>query len=85
LGADTFHFDAGDGSDLVTDFDPQSGDRLLLDTALWTGDRTAAEVVAAFAVDADGGSIALEFEGGERLWLRGFGDRAALEGAIDLV
>lgn len=49
LGRDHFVFEGDFGRDRVTDFRRGQGDRLEFDHSLWTGTKTAADVVASFA------------------------------------
>ena len=62
-GRDTFVFFSGSGNDHVTDYE-LAYDRLQLNGNMWTGDLTAAEVVAAYGVD-NGATVSLDFGTGD--------------------
>lgn len=54
-GADDFVFARRGGADRITDFNRAQGDQIFLDDALWSGTRSAAQVVSSFAtVKAEG-------------------------------
>ncbi|MFC2970459.1 calcium-binding protein [Acidimangrovimonas pyrenivorans] len=74
-GADTFLFNLG--ADTIADFTPGS-DRLGLDSALWGGGLTPAEVLARYAT-TDGSGVSLDFGDGDLLILSGITDPAVLE------
>ncbi|MCF6233625.1 MAG: endo alpha-1,4 polygalactosaminidase [Rhodobacteraceae bacterium] len=66
--ADRFIFRAGSGQDKVLDF--QDGmDVIVVDDALWTGTRTAAEVLNEFGTQ-DGNHFELDFGSGDILFIR---------------
>ena len=66
-GRDDFIFNVGNGSDEITDFHKGS-DRLMLNSGLWTGTLTAAQVVSQFAHDT-GPDVVLDFGNGNVLTL----------------
>ena len=78
-GADTFVFRGG--ADRITDFAPGT-DALALDSALWTGTLTAAQVVAQFASD-NGAGVIFDFGDGNVLTLDGVADPTGI--AADLI
>lgn len=78
-GADLFVFDTGSGRDRVTDFG--ADDRLSLSAGLWTGDRSAAQVLADFGTEV-GGDVELRFNAQDVLRLEN-ASLAALNGMLD--
>ena len=74
-GEDRFVFKLGDGKDTITDF-KDDVDLLRLDSALWGGGLTRAQVVAQFAKTVDG-EVVLDF-GQDELTLKGVTDASAL-------
>ena len=56
-GADAFVFADGAQRDIIVDFDGAAGDRLLLDSALWGGGLTVAQVLDQFASQAATGLL----------------------------
>jgi Ca2+-binding RTX toxin-like protein len=81
-GPDVFVMERGGGVDRITDFSRDDGDRVALSSALWTGDLTPAEVVAAFG-GTWRGKAALLFPGGEVLLFDGLAALAGIEAAIE--
>ena len=82
-GADDFVFARGDSADRITDFSLASGDHLGLDDALWTGSRTAAQVVGSFArVTAEG--VVFDFGENGLLVLQGQFTTAGLAGQLEI-
>ena len=82
-GADTFVFADGYGADQVSDFIVGS-DKLQLDSGLWSGTLTEAEVVSQFA-SISGGDVIFNFGGGDALTLLGLTSTAGLDGDLILV
>ncbi|SMO40715.1 Ca2+-binding protein, RTX toxin-related [Thalassovita litoralis] len=84
--ADLFVFTAGDGQDMIGDFNGVAGDRLNLSDSLWAGagPLDATGVVAAYASNGATG-IELSFTGGETITLTGFWDMANLDSYITIV
>ena len=82
-GADVFVFNAGDDRDTIKDFG-RGQDRLELDDALWTGFKSAEDVVDDHARIKDG-DIVLTFGDGDRLVLEDYTNLRALEELIDIV
>ena len=82
-GSDTFAFNLGDGNDLVRDF-VDNVDTIQLDSALWGGGLSAAQVVSSFA-SVSGGDIVLNFGGGDTLTLDGFTNLSALADDISII
>jgi Ca2+-binding RTX toxin-like protein len=80
-GRDTFVFRSG--QDTATDFMAPL-DRIALDDALWTGTRTAAQIVDQHA-SVQGASTVLDFGDGDILTLSAFSDLDALAGRIDII
>ena len=58
LGADTFRAFAGEGSDVITDFNPGEGDRIRLDAG------------SAYTASQSGSDVLLDLGGGSELVLR---------------
>ena len=83
-GEDTFIF-AGSaiGADTVTDY-TTGVDALHLDSALWSGDLSAAEVVAMFADDSTGSTV-FDFGNGNSVTLDGVSDASALVSDLVLI
>lgn len=69
IGADEFEYAAGLGNDLIRDF-TDNVDTLVLDSNLWTGTLTAAQVVSNFATPS-GGNTVFDFGGGNVITLQG--------------
>lgn len=78
-GADTFVFTLGDGRDRIADFG--AGDRLQLGAGLWTGDKTAAQILAEFGAEV-GTDVELRFSAGDVLRLQE-ASLASLAGQLD--
>lgn len=83
-GADRFVFGPGGGRDTVTDLSRYSGDRLVLDDALWDGRLTAQQVVNRFA-EMRGGDVVLSFDAATEVRLDGWSGLAGLAGVIVLL
>ncbi len=82
-GADDFVFSLGGGADRVTDFSVAQKDQLLLDDALWTGTRSAEQVVSSFAsVTAQG--VLFNFGSGGTLLLQGLTTKTGLAAWIEI-
>lgn len=84
FGADDFHFKQGSDVDRIADFDGVEGDRIVLDDALWSGSKNAAQVVATFA-NLEGGHAKFDFGGGDVLWVNNQSDLTDLIAHIDIV
>ena len=69
-GADTFVFAVGSNTDRILDF-ANNVDTLELNSNLWAGTLTAAQVVSMFAVQS-GANVRFDFTGGERLIVENF-------------
>ena len=80
-GADVFFFARGHERATIRDFNPGERDVLQLNGNLWRGSLTAEEVVDSFARVLRGNTV-LEFERGDTMILRGFGDLDALAESI---
>lgn len=80
-GRDTFVFTAD--RDRIVDFNPVV-DLLLLDTDLWSGTRSAAQVVDDFAFLANGHAY-LDFGDGDRLRIDNIDDLSVLPDRIDFI
>lgn len=79
-GADVFVFTARPSADVITDFEPGT-DRLRLNSDLWTGELTAAELVSQFAtVNAEG--VIFQFGAGQSITLEGLNSLANLEADV---
>jgi Ca2+-binding RTX toxin-like protein len=83
-GADTFVFNTGGGVDLFQGFSAGQGDRLALDSDLWAGSLTAAQVVTTFAALGVSGNVAFDF-GADSFELVGVTSTAGLDLVIDFV
>ena len=83
MTGDVFVFNAGDDRDTIKDFG-RGQDRLELDDALWTGFKSAEDVVDDHARIKDG-DIVLTFGDGDRLVLEDYTNLRALEELIDIV
>ncbi len=83
-GADEFHFARGGNLALVRDFDPDDGDMLVLNSDLWDGNLTAAEVVAEKGSLNAGGHAWLRFGQGDRIILTDYDDLANLSNHITI-
>jgi Ca2+-binding RTX toxin-like protein len=84
-GSDRFVFDRGGGRDVVTDFARREGDRIVLDDAMWTGRRSAADVVDDFARITSQGHVVLDFGAAGVIELRGVTSMAGLAAQIDII
>jgi serralysin len=73
-GADTFELRAGDGREVVRDFDVDDGDRVRLARDLWSGDLDREGVVSDYATINPYGHAVLRFDGGECMVLRNHAD-----------
>lgn len=82
-GADRFVFADGDGRDTIRDFNP-AVDFLVLDSNLWTGVKTVAQVLNDHA-QFIGGVIALDFGSGDSIRLAGIFDQGVLLTQIEIV
>jgi serralysin len=85
LGADRFVFGNGDGPDIVQDFWRGQGDRLQF-TAGLVGDRgiSAVELVQRYGA-VTGGSVVLDFGGGDRITLLGVNSLDGLWQSIQII
>lgn len=81
--ADKFVFRAGYDADLIYDFQINA-DTLALDNNLWSGRLSAWQVINSFAWDI-GNDVALDFGGGDVVFLRGIDDAFALVDDIVIV
>ncbi len=81
--ADTFIYAKAGRNDHVTDFTLAQGDRINLDHLLWTGTKTAAEVVTQFA-HLGTGEVLFDFGGGNQLHLDGLTSLTGLSAALTL-
>jgi Ca2+-binding RTX toxin-like protein len=82
-GADDFVFSRRGGADRVTDFTRTQGDQIFLDDALWTGTRSASQVVTSFAtVTADG--VLFNFGTNGTLLLQGVTSTAGFAALIEI-
>ena len=79
---DTFVFNSG--RDVVEEFNARAGDRVALDEALWSGARTAAQVVAQYG-RIEGGNAVLDFGGVNSLTLEGLTTLNGLSAQIDFL
>ena len=70
-------------ADEIYDFSLSQGDRIALDSHLWSGQLTIAQVIAQFGT-VDNGDLTLEFATGDRLQIDNFHDLAGLAGRIDI-
>lgn len=82
-GADFFVIYDGSGYDRIAGFIVGT-DRLRIDDAHWTGQRTASEVVADFARVTSSG-VMFDFGGGDQLILSSLRTTAGLAGSIDII
>ena len=83
-GADDFVFNAGQGSDRISDFNLAAGDDLLLSDALWSGILTANQIVARHATVTSSG-VLIDFGSEGTLLLEGLTTTSGLAGQIDLL
>jgi len=82
-GADDFVFSRRGGADRITDFTRTQGDQIFLDDALWTGTRSAAQVVTSFAsVTAEG--VLFNFGANGTLLLQGVTSTTGLAAMIEI-
>lgn len=82
-GADDFVFTRGGGADRIADFSVAQRDQLMLDDALWTGTRTAAQVVSSFStVTAEG--VLLNFGSSGTLLLQGLTTTNGIAALIEI-
>lgn len=82
-GADDFVFARSGGADRITDFSGAGGDQLILDDALWTGSRTAAQVVSGFArLTAEG--VLFNFGANGTVMLQGVTTTTGLAALIEI-
>jgi Ca2+-binding RTX toxin-like protein len=82
-GADDFVFSRRGGSDRITDFTRSQGDQIFLDDALWTGTRSASQVVTSFATVTSEG-VLLNFGTNGTLLLQGVTSTAGLAALIEI-
>ncbi|MEH7829149.1 calcium-binding protein [Gemmobacter denitrificans] len=82
-GADVIVFATGSGRDRVTDFSLRN-DTLLLDDALWTGTRSARQVVRDFGRDT-GADVVLDFGRKGAIVLEGVSSLAGLADVIEII
>jgi Ca2+-binding RTX toxin-like protein len=80
-GADHFAFANRDGADVIGDFNMAERDRLLLNEDLWTGTRTASQVVSSFATVTSSG-VVFNFGDGDTIRLASVTSLDGLAGAI---
>jgi serralysin len=83
-GADQFLFARNHESTRVRDFRAAEGDRIVLDDNLWTGTRTASQVVSAFGSVVNG-NVILNFGNGDVLRIDTFSNLSGLAALIDIV
>lgn len=81
--ADTFVFLNADDFLLIEDFSFGDGDRLELDSMLWGGGLTSAQVLSAYG-RVTGGAIVLDFGAGDSVTLAGVTDMTALANQITI-
>lgn len=82
-GADDFVFARGGGIDRILDFSVSQRDQLMLDDSLWTGARTASQVISSFAtVTAEG--VLFNFGTGGTLLLQGLTTTIGLAALIEI-
>lgn len=83
-GADHFVFEAG--RDVVTDFDPAQGDRLVLAGQILdqVAGLSSQDIVSRWGKD-EGGSVVLSFSVSHQITLQGFDDLQALAAALDIL
>jgi Ca2+-binding RTX toxin-like protein len=84
-GADHFQFAPGAGRDRVDDLSVRGGDRIVLDDAMWRGNKSAAEVVQDHARVGQGGFVLLDFGAAGVIELRGVTSTAGLAQAIEII
>ena len=83
-GADDFVFLRRGGADRITDFSVAAGDQLMLDDALWSGSRSATQVVASFAsVTAEG--VLFNFGAKGSVLLQGLTSTSGLAAQIEII
>lgn len=82
-GADRFVFANNGNADRVEDFDLGDGDRLVFSDDLWSGTRTAQQLVNAATVTSAG--VVFDFGGGDTLTLAGLHSKAGLAAVIDII
>ena len=83
-GADTFVFLDGDETLLIEDFTFTDNDTLELDSALWGGGMTPAQVVSLYGAVTPG-ALVLDFGGGDIITLSGLSDLPMLAEYIHIV
>jgi hypothetical protein len=83
-GADTFVFRKGYGTDRITDFRPDQGDRVVLSTQLWGGKPSIDDLIDRFATTVDG-AVALRFSPSDVLIFDGISDPSVIAGQIDIL
>lgn len=83
-GADTFVFSKGYAVDTIHDFTISEGDRVRLNSDLWSGSRSAQDVVNEFG-SVVGGRVVLQFNARDSLIFDGITDLSSLAGNIDIV
>jgi hypothetical protein len=84
LGADTFVFAGGFGVDKINDFRIAQNDHLSFDHSLWTGTKTASQVVSQFA-HVGAGEVVFDFGAGREVHLAGLTSLAGLDGTLLIV
>jgi ELWxxDGT repeat protein len=80
-GADRFVFARNSGNDTITDFSVAQGDELVLNARLWSGSKSAQQVVDDFGVMI-GGTAALRFSASEVIRLNGVTDLQSITDSI---
>lgn len=83
-GADTFVFLDGDETLLIEDFTFTDNDTLELDSALWGGGMTPAQIVSIYGAVTPG-ALVLDFGGGDMITLSGLSDLPMLADYIHIV
>ncbi|MDZ7909381.1 MAG: hypothetical protein U5N10_15025 [Gemmobacter sp.] len=78
-GPDTFVFSNGFARDRITDFNAGQGDKLQFDDNLWSGGKSAQDVVNSFA-QITGDGVVFDFGGNDRVTLVGV---TSLDGLAD--
>ena len=83
-GADVFVFETGQGNDLISDFDPNQGDRLLLSAEILGDTLTPNQIIARHATLTASG-VLLDFGSDGSVMLQGLTTTSGLAGQIDLL
>ena len=83
-GSDTFVFSTGLGSDRIVDFRKAQLDHISLDHGLWTGTKTAAQVVTEFA-HIGTNEVFFDFGGSNQIHLTGLTSLSGLDATLIIV